>query len=98
MGGGHDGSLQDDPRRREGRAGKCLEHSLEACCAGKLGVELNETHQASDWYGDLSEEMLSYAATDAEVLLPLRKASRRRTVCRAKNVPWRSRSGRCSPV
>jgi len=53
---------------------KRLEHSLEACCERELGVELDKSHQKADWAGDLSEEMLSYAAEDARVLLPLRKA------------------------
>jgi DNA polymerase-1 len=33
-----------------------------------------QSHQKADWTGELSEEMLSYAAEDARVLLPLHKA------------------------
>jgi DNA polymerase-1 len=51
--------------------GKRLEHSLEACCKRELDVTLDKSHQKDDWSGDLSEEMLAYAAEDAQVLLPL---------------------------
>jgi DNA polymerase I-like protein with 3'-5' exonuclease and polymerase domains len=54
--------------------GKRLEHSLEACCERELGVTLDKSHQKDDWSGDLSEEMLTYAAEDARVLLPLYEA------------------------
>jgi DNA polymerase I-like protein with 3'-5' exonuclease and polymerase domains len=37
----------------------------------ELGIELDKTHQSSDWSGPLSEEMIEYAAKDVEVLLPL---------------------------
>jgi DNA polymerase-1 len=40
----------------------------------RLGVELDKTEQASDWGGELTEEMISYAAADAAVLLPLKDA------------------------
>jgi DNA polymerase I len=57
--------------------GKRFEHSLEACCGRELGLVLDKTHQKADWSGDLSEEMLAYAATDAQVLLPLYDALER---------------------
>src|SRR5215208_4896920 len=54
--------------------GKRLEHSLEACCERELGVTLDKRHQKDDWSGDLSEEMLAYAAEEARILLPLSEA------------------------
>ncbi|MDP9474951.1 MAG: DNA polymerase [Actinomycetota bacterium] len=54
-----------------GENGKRLEHSLESCCERELGLKLNKTYQDADWSGELSEEMIAYAAEDAEVLLPL---------------------------
>src|SRR5215212_6969056 len=37
----------------------------------ELGVQLNKEHQGSDWSGELSPDMLLYAAQDSQVLLPL---------------------------
>jgi ribonuclease D len=37
----------------------------------ELGLELDKTHQNSDWSGTLAPEMIEYAARDVEVLLPL---------------------------
>ena len=56
---------QRDARRKR------LEHSLEACCERELGRKLDKTHQKANWSGELSESMLDYAATDAQILLPL---------------------------
>ena len=36
-----------------------------------MGLELDKTHQSSDWSGTLTPEMIEYAAKDVEVLLPL---------------------------
>jgi len=54
--------------------GKRLEHSLEACCKRELDITLDKSHQKDDWSGDLSEEMLTYAAEDARILWPLYEA------------------------
>ena len=59
-------------------AGKRLDHSLDDCCRRELGLDLDKTHQKADWSGDLSEEMLRYAAEDARVLLPLHEALARK--------------------
>jgi DNA polymerase I-like protein with 3'-5' exonuclease and polymerase domains len=59
----HAGERDEDSER--------LEHSLEACCERELNVKLDKSHQKDDWSGDLSEEMLTYAAEDARILLPL---------------------------
>ena len=59
-------------------AGKRLDHSLEACCKRELGLDLDKTHQKADWSGDLSEEMLQYAAEDARVLLLLHEVLARK--------------------
>ena len=54
--------------------GKRLEHSLEVCCKRELDLKLDKSHQKDDWSRDLSEEMLTYAAEDARVLLALYEA------------------------
>lgn len=46
--------------------------SLKNLCSALLGVELDKTHQRSDWrLRPLPPDMLNYAATDARVLLAL---------------------------
>lgn len=44
---------------------------LAACTERYLARPLDKAEQTSDWSGDLSEEQLAYAATDASVLVPL---------------------------
>ena len=46
-------------------------HSLKAVAQRELGIVLNKEHQGSDWGGELSSDMLEYAAKDAQVLLPI---------------------------
>ena len=46
-------------------------HSLDSVVKRELGLELDKTHQSSDWGGTLTPEMIEYAARDVEVLLPL---------------------------
>jgi DNA polymerase I len=46
-------------------------HSLDSVVRRELGLELDKTHQRSDWGGTLTPEMIEYAAKDVEVLLPL---------------------------
>jgi 3'-5' exonuclease len=46
-------------------------HSLDSVVKRELGLELDKTHQSSDWSGTLTPEMLEYAAKDVEVLLSL---------------------------
>lgn len=46
-------------------------HSLDSVVKRELGVELDKTHQKSDWDGALTPEMVEYVAKDVEVLLPL---------------------------
>jgi DNA polymerase I-like protein with 3'-5' exonuclease and polymerase domains len=47
-------------------------NALDQVVARHLDAALDKSHQSSDWSGDLSEQQLRYAATDAAVLLPLR--------------------------
>jgi DNA polymerase I len=49
-------------------------HSLDSVVERELGLELDKTHQSSDWGGTLTPEMIEYAARDVEVLLPLYEA------------------------
>jgi DNA polymerase-1 len=50
---------------------KKISHKLVDVARRELGVELEKEHQTSDWGADLTQEQLSYAARDTEVLLPL---------------------------
>jgi DNA polymerase-1 len=54
------------------------EHSLEALAFRYLDISLDKSLQESDWSGSLSPEQLTYAATDAQILLPLAKVLRER--------------------
>jgi len=46
-------------------------HSLDSVVKRELGLELDKTHQSSEWGGTLTPEMIEYAASDVEVLLPI---------------------------
>jgi DNA polymerase-1 len=46
-------------------------HGLDSVVERELGLELDKTHQSSDWGGTLTPEMIEYAARDVEVLIPL---------------------------
>jgi DNA polymerase-1 len=48
-----------------------LRHGLKDCCKRELGIELAKDLQVSDWSGPLTHDQLTYAATDASVLVPL---------------------------
>ena len=50
---------------------KATPHSLEGVARRELGIELDKTHQKADWGGELPPSMIEYAATDAQVLLPI---------------------------
>ena len=50
---------------------KKVSHKLEAVVWRELGVQLNKEHQASDWGGELTPDMLLYAGQDSRVLLHL---------------------------
>jgi DNA polymerase-1 len=47
-------------------------NALDEVVARHLDAGLNKSLQASDWSGELTEDQIRYAATDAAVLLPLR--------------------------
>jgi DNA polymerase I-like protein with 3'-5' exonuclease and polymerase domains len=48
--------------------------SLTTVAEKFLGVALDKEEQLSDWGGELSQEMVSYAALDTAILLPLKDA------------------------
>jgi ribonuclease D len=54
-------------------------HSLDSVAKRELGLELDKTHQSSDWGGTLTPEMIEYAAKDVEVCFRYTKSSRRRS-------------------
>jgi hypothetical protein len=53
---------------------KKVSHKLEDVAQRELGVQLNKEHQASNWGGELSPDMLLYAGQDSRVLLHLVEA------------------------
>src|SRR5215204_1981874 len=57
---------------------KNVEHSLEAVARRALGKKLDKTSQKADWAVELTPEMLRYAASDSEVLLPIYEELTRR--------------------
>src|SRR5215203_151930 len=52
---------------------KKISHKLKDVVRRELGEELNKGQQKADWGGELTDEMLTYASKDAEVLLPLQE-------------------------
>jgi DNA polymerase-1 len=48
-------------------------HALDAVCQRELGIELDKSHQKDEWEGELTPDMVDYAARDAEVLVPLHR-------------------------
>jgi DNA polymerase-1 len=57
-------------------AGRQGDHSLEAMAETHLNMLLDKSLQVSDWSGVLSQDQLTYAARDAQVLLPLARVLR----------------------
>lgn len=55
-----------------------VEHNLEAVAHRTLGKTLDKSSQKADWAGELTSEMLRYAASDSEVLLPIYEELTRR--------------------
>lgn len=53
--------------------------TLADCCRRYLGHGLNKSMQQSNWGGQLTPEQISYAAADAEVVVPLYQVLRNRT-------------------
>jgi DNA polymerase I len=55
---------------------KHVRHGLKDVARRELGVELDKEHQKADWGGEITPEMLEYAAKDSQVLGPLVEALR----------------------
>jgi DNA polymerase-1 len=51
-----------------------VSHKLKDVVRRELALELDKDHQKADWGGQLTNEMLAYAAADTKVLLPLAEA------------------------
>ena len=63
--------------------------SLQTLCRLYLGYELDKTYQTANWRRrPMSAEMLQYAATDAQVLLPLQAAIEEAMNSRAWGYAW----------
>ena len=59
--------------------------SLQTLCGQYLDYVLDKTYQTADWrQRPMPEEMLQYAATNAQVLLPLQTAIEQQTYSRAR--------------
>ena len=52
---------------------KKVSHKLKDVAWKELGEELDKDQQKADWSGELTAEMLIYAAKDAKVLPPLQE-------------------------
>jgi DNA polymerase-1 len=50
---------------------KKVTHNLKDVALREFGIEIDKEQQTADWGGELTPEMLGYAAGDSEVLLPL---------------------------
>jgi DNA polymerase-1 len=48
-----------------------LRNSLEAVAERHLGLSMDKSHQKAEWSGELTPDMLAYAATDARVTFDL---------------------------
>ena len=48
-------------------------HALGDVCLREFGTALDKEHQTADWAGELTQEMVEYAARDAEVLVALHR-------------------------
>ena len=48
-----------------------VSHKLKDVVRRELALELDKDHQKANWSGQLTDEMLAYAANDTKVLLPL---------------------------
>lgn len=48
-----------------------VDHDLASVAKRTLGEHLDKTHQKDDWSGEITPEMLDYAARDSKVLLPM---------------------------
>lgn len=53
---------------------KKISHRLEDVARREMGINLSKTQQKSDWGGELTSEMLAYAAEDSRILVPLVEA------------------------
>jgi len=49
---------------------KKISHKLKDVARRELGEELDKEQQKANWSGELTDEMLTYAAKDAMVLPP----------------------------
>ena len=49
-----------------------VSHKLKDVVRRELALELDKDHQKADWGGQLTDEMLAYAASDTKVLLASR--------------------------
>lgn len=59
---------------RNSKRKKYVPHGLKDVVRRELGIELDKEHQKTNWGGELTPEMLEYAAKDSQVLPPLRDA------------------------
>ena len=62
---------------------------LQTLCRQYLHYELDKTYQTANWrQRPMPAEMLQYAATDAQVLLPLQAVMTEAMIARAWGCAW----------
>jgi DNA polymerase-1 len=66
---------------------KNVEHDLASVAQRALNVTLDKSHQKEDWAGELTPEMLAYAARDSMFLLPLHQELIQR-IAEARGLEW----------
>jgi DNA polymerase I-like protein with 3'-5' exonuclease and polymerase domains len=66
---------------------KNVEHDLASVAQRALNVTLDKSHQKEDWAGELTPEMLAYAARDSMFLLPLH-IELTRLINEARGLEW----------
>ena len=66
---------------------KNVEHDLASVVKRALNISLDKSHQKEDWAGELTPEMLAYAARDSMFLLPLHKELTHR-IAEARGLEW----------
>jgi DNA polymerase I len=66
---------------------KNVEHDLASVAQRALNVTLDKSHQKEDWAGELTPEMLAYAARDSKCLLLLHQELTQR-IAEARGLEW----------
>jgi 3'-5' exonuclease len=74
-----------------------ISHKLKDVVRRELGEELDKEQQKAEWSGELTDEMLPYAAKDAEVLPPVQEKLAAKVEDADLKRSWRQSTGRSRP-